>query len=55
MFLPISLNIFGVLKRTVSLRRFFWAPTTYVLVEYKEIIFRYALLTKGLTGVNGIY
>ena len=25
-----------VLKRTVSSRRFFWVPTTYVLVEKKE-------------------
>ena len=28
-----------VLKRTVSLRRFFWLPTTYVLVEKKENYF----------------
>ena len=26
-------HMFWVLKRTVSLRRFFWVPTTYVLVE----------------------
>ena len=26
-------QVFWVLKRTVSLRRFFWVPTTYVLVE----------------------
>ena len=26
-------HVFWVLKRTVSLRRFFWVPTTYVLVE----------------------
>ena len=33
-FLPISFIIcFWVLKRTVSLRRFFWVPKTYVLVE----------------------
>ena len=32
-FLSISFNMFWVLKRTVSLRRFFWVPTTYVLVE----------------------
>ena len=32
-FLPISFyHMFWVLKRTVSLRRFFWVPTTYVLV-----------------------
>ena len=31
--LHISFNIFWVLKRIVSLRRFFWVPTTYVLVE----------------------
>ena len=28
--------MFWVLKRTVSLRRFFWVPTTYVLVEKQE-------------------
>ena len=27
-----------VLKRTVSLRRFFWAPKTYVLTDSKKII-----------------
>ena len=26
-------HVFWVLKRTVSLRRFFWLPTTYGLVE----------------------
>ena len=26
-------HVFWVLKRTVSSRRFFWVPTTYVLVE----------------------
>ena len=26
-------HMFWVLKRTVSLRRFFWALTTYILVE----------------------
>ena len=31
-----SKHIFWVLKRTVSLRRFFWVPTTYVLVEKSE-------------------
>ena len=25
--------MFRVLKRTILLRRFFWAPTTYVFVE----------------------
>ena len=25
-----------MLKRTVSLRRFFWVPTTYVLVDKQE-------------------
>ena len=39
--------MFWVFKRTVSLRRFFRVPTTYVLVE-KKIIFWYSLLTKGL-------
>ena len=32
-FLLISLNMFWVLKRTVSLRRLFGVPTTHVLVE----------------------
>ena len=32
-FLPSNLNMFWVLKRIVSLRPFFWVPTTYVLVE----------------------
>ena len=32
-FIYLSGNMFGLLKRTVSLRWFFWAPTTYVLVE----------------------
>ena len=31
--------VFWVLKRTVSLRRFFWVPTTYVLDDNKENIF----------------
>ena len=41
--------MFWVLKRTVSLRRFFRVPTTYVLVKKKQNIFCYALLTKGLS------
>ena len=32
-FLPINLNVFRVVKRTVTLRRFFRVPTTYVLDE----------------------
>ena len=33
-FLTISKkHLFWVLRRTASLRRFFWVPTTYVLVE----------------------
>ena len=32
-FLPINLNMSLVRKRTVSLRHFFWVPTTYVLVN----------------------
>ena len=33
-FLSVSLNIcFWALKRTISLRPFFWVPTTYALVE----------------------
>ena len=31
--------MFLVLKRIVSLRRFFWVPTTYVLVENKKVKF----------------
>ena len=44
-------HVFWVLKesshwdRTVSLRRFFWASTTYV----KKIVFLYSLLSGGLT------
>ena len=40
--------MFWVLKRTVSLRRFFWVPITYVAQEIRKILFRYAFLTKGL-------
>ena len=36
--------MFWVLKRTVSMRRFFGVPTTYVLVENKKKI-NYALLS----------
>ena len=35
--------MFWVLKRTVSIRRFFWVPTTYVLVEKLENCFVIAL------------
>ena len=31
--------MFGVLKRTVLSRRFFWKPITYVLFENQENIF----------------
>ena len=31
--IPKFKHVFWVLKRTVLLRRFFWVPTTYVLVE----------------------
>ena len=42
-------HVFWVLKRTASLRRFFWAPTTYVLGwEIRKIILSYALLSGGL-------
>ena len=42
--------MFWVLKRTVSLTRFFWVPTTYVLIEKQKNKkkFRYTLLTKVL-------
>ena len=32
-----------VLKRTVSMRRFFWAPKTYVKIDGKEIIYNFTL------------
>ena len=32
-----------VLKRTVSMRRFFWAPKTYVKTEGQENIFTFTL------------
>ena len=32
-----------VLKRTVSLRRFFWAPKTYVNTDGKENIYNFTL------------
>ena len=38
-----------MLKRTVSLRRFFWLPTTYVLDEkIRKLIFKYVFLCRGL-------
>ena len=45
-----------MLKRTVSLRRFFWVPTIYVLVERYEFFFFLGgggdpLLTKGLISI----
>ena len=40
--------MFWVLKRTVSSRRFFWVPTTYVLVQNWKAIFWYALFSGGL-------
>ena len=43
--------MFRVLKRTVSLRLFFWVPTTYVLIENLESYSCYPLLTKGLITV----
>ena len=36
---PSVLTKFWVLKRTISLRWFFWVPTTYVLVEKEEKYF----------------
>ena len=45
--------MFWVLKKNVSLRRFFWVPTTYVLDEKQEkFFFCYALLTKVLFKVG---
>ena len=32
-----------VLKRTVSLRRFFWAPKTYVKTDGQENIYNFTL------------
>ena len=40
--------MFWVLKRTVSLRQFFWVPTTYVLVENQISFFYHILLSGGL-------
>ena len=31
-------HMLWVLKRTVSVRRFFWAPKTYILQKVKKII-----------------
>ena len=31
-----------VLKRTVSMRRFFWAPKTFVQIDGKENIYNFA-------------
>ena len=39
--------MFWVIKRTVSLRWFFWVPTTFGW-EIKNLIFNYTLLSKGL-------
>ena len=30
-----------VLKRTVSMRRFFWAPKTYVKIDQQENIYNF--------------
>ena len=32
-----------ILKRTVSMRQFFWAPKTYVKIEGKENIYNFTL------------
>ena len=32
-------HVFWVLKRTVSMRRFFWVPTTYVFLTYIKHVF----------------
>ena len=50
-----SLNMFWVLKRTVSLRRSLWAHTTHVLVEkWKKKIFWTGLLIDILTGYSWV-
>ena len=41
--LSVSLSTFWLLKRSVSLRRVFWVPTTYVLVEIRKILYKAAL------------
>ena len=33
-----------VLKRTVSMRRFFWAPKTYVKIDGYENIYNFKLI-----------
>ena len=53
-FLSISLNMcFGVLKRTVSLRRFFRVPTTCFDWEIRKIFLRYILLSEGMAVFYG--
>ena len=46
--------MFRVFKRTISLRRFFWVPTTYVLVGNKEIDFRLHTLSWRPGGKSGL-
>ena len=45
-------HMFWVLKRTVSLRWFFWVPTIYVLVEKYENYFLLRTLNKGLVLIR---
>ena len=48
--------MFWVPKRTVSLRRFFWVPTTYVLIEKKKKYFLVSTLnwSPDLMLINNI-
>ena len=43
MFLFLNQNMLWVLKRTVSLRRFFWAPEKYVKTDGLENIYNFTL------------
>ena len=43
--------MFWVLKRTISLRRFFWVPKTCFGWEIRKLVFRYTLLTKVLVPI----
>ena len=36
-------HVFWVLKRSVSLRRFFWVPTTCLVVKYEQLFLLSAL------------
>ena len=41
-------HMLWVLKRTVSMRRFFWAPKTYVKADGKDNIYNFIVVTIAL-------